>query len=187
MASKVELQNILKVKYGINKNISQPLSLDECERMLDLLEREPSAIKLIESFAQKNGILGRNNATFGRQRSLAENRLEALTQDYQELESSVQALEASSAALTNRKQQLEQEQQKLEVEVETLAATNRILDNKVEELTTANDRLKRDNKDLKNIVDAIRLRLARDTQELLKYEDSEIRKALIRLFRWTLG
>jgi hypothetical protein len=54
-------------------------------------------------------------------------------------------------------------------------------------LTEANTQLKKDNKDLKNIVDQIRLRLARDTKELLEYEDNEIRKALIRLFRWTLG
>ena len=44
-----------------------------------------------------------------------------------------------------------------------------------------------ENKDLKNLVDAIKLRLTKDIQELLKYEDSEIRKALIRLFQWTLG
>ena len=47
--------------------------------------------------------------------------------------------------------------------------------------------LKKDNKELKNVVDQIRLRLARDTKMLLQYEDSEIRKALIRMFRWTLG
>ena len=47
--------------------------------------------------------------------------------------------------------------------------------------------LKKDNKELKNVVDQIRLRLAHDTKMLLQYEDSEIRKALIRLFRWTLG
>ena len=56
-----------------------------------------------------------------------------------------------------------------------------------DELIDANTKLKKDNKDLKNIVDQIRLRLARDTKMLLEYEDSEIRKALIRLFRWTLG
>ncbi|MEQ9669030.1 hypothetical protein [Coleofasciculus sp. G2-EDA-02] len=56
-----------------------------------------------------------------------------------------------------------------------------------EELVDANEKLKKDNRDLTNIVDQIRLRLARDTKMLLEYEDSEIRKALIRLFRWTLG
>jgi hypothetical protein len=56
-----------------------------------------------------------------------------------------------------------------------------------DELAEANNQLKRDNKELKNIVDQIRLRLARDTKMLLQYEDSELRKAVIRLFRWTLG
>jgi hypothetical protein len=64
--------------------------------------------------------------------------------------------------------------------VDALASNNN-------ELLEANDQLKKDNKSLKNIVDAIRLRLARDTNELLKYEDNEIRKALIKLFKWTLG
>lgn len=56
-----------------------------------------------------------------------------------------------------------------------------------DELVDVNDQLKKENKDLKNIVDQIRLRLARDIDELLRYEDSELRKAMIRLFRWTLG
>jgi len=86
------------------------------------------------------------------------------------------------------------EQQALENQINELTADNKNLSLKVQtlitrndELSEANDRLKRDNKELKNVVDQIRLRLARDTKMLLQYEDSEIRKALIRLFRWTLG
>ncbi|HEY9833975.1 MAG TPA: hypothetical protein V6D26_25715, partial [Stenomitos sp.] len=55
------------------------------------------------------------------------------------------------------------------------------------ELSQVNEELKKDNKDLKNIIDAIKLRLAIDVKSLLRYEDSEIRKALIKLFNSTLG
>jgi chromosome segregation ATPase len=186
-ATKDELQEALKAKFGINKNISQPLSRADCEQLFNLLEREPSASKLVTAFAQKNGDLAVNNRTLGQRRSIAERRYEKLTVEYQELEAAVQNLEQSTTVLEQRKRQLEAEQQRLQADVQSLAATNQRLDQKVEELSTANDQLKKDNKDLKNIVDAIRLRLARDTQELLRYEDSEIRRALIRLFRWTLG
>jgi predicted RNase H-like nuclease (RuvC/YqgF family) len=64
--------------------------------------------------------------------------------------------------------------------VETLTSQNT-------ELTGANEQLKKDNKDLKNIVDQIKLQLARDTKALLQYEDNQIRRAVIKLFRWTLG
>ena len=73
------------------------------------------------------------------------------------------------------------------IENKTLSSKVQTLSTQNDELVDANEQLKKDNKDLKNIVDQIRLRLARDTKMLLEYEDSEIRKALIRLFRWTLG
>lgn len=194
MASKRELQDILKDRYGINKNISDALSAADCEQMLALLEQEPSALKLVEAFAEKNLSLGRNNAQYGQQRSRAERKLEALQVDYQQLEQSVQALEQSNAALADRKQQLDLQRQQLEAEIQALSSTNLRLESRVGDLseqnvdlTEANTQLKKDNKELKNIVDLIKLRLTRDTKELLKYEDSELRKMVIRLFRWTLG
>lgn len=47
--------------------------------------------------------------------------------------------------------------------------------------------LKKDNRDLKNTVDKIRLGLAQRIRDLLEYEDSEIRRALLTWFRGTLG
>jgi chromosome segregation ATPase len=194
MVSKDELQAVLKTKYGINKNISQPLNLEECDRLLDLLDREAGAVKLVESFAQKNSTLGGRNANYSKMHKQAERRLESLEVEYRELENSIQHLEASKSALESKKQQLEQEQERLETEVQNLSSTNLRLTTKVDDLATnndellkANDELKKDNRSLKNVVDAIRLRLARDTSELLKYEDNELRKALIRVFKWTLG
>lgn len=194
MASKDELQTILKEKFGINKNISQPLMKEECERLISILQSEPSAARLVESYAEKNSSLGRNNANIGGARSRAERKAEALQAEYLQLEKSIASKEEANIALEKRKRLLEEEQRKLEAEVQSLSSGNEALSSKVQSLTTQNDelavantQLKKENKDLKNIVDQIRLRLARDTKMLLQYEDNELRKALIRLFRWTLG
>jgi chromosome segregation ATPase len=187
MASKDQFQSVLKAKYGINKNISQALSKEECERLLDLLSLEPSAAKLVESFAVKNSSLGSNNAYYGRLKSKAEAELKSLQAEYQELETSISLIEADKLKLLDRKQQLEQEYAKLSTEVQQLSTKVETLSSQNVELIGANEQLKKDNKALKTFVDAIKLRLARDTKELLQYEDSQLRKAIIRLFRWTLG
>jgi len=201
MASKNEFQNALKEKFGINKNISQLLSKEECEKLLALLYSEPSAAKLVEFYADKNSSLGRNNANFAKARNQAERKFEALQVEYLQLEKSIVSIEEANTTLERRKELLEEEQRKLEAEVQSLYFKNQSLSSNIQTLTTKNDelnvkndelivantQLKKENKDLKNIVDQIKLRLARDTKELLQYEDSEIRKAVIRLFRWTLG
>ena len=68
----------------------------------------------------------------------------------------------------------------LEAQIKTLTAKN-------QELIKVNKILQKDNKDLKNIVDRIKLQLAIDTKQLLRYEDSELRKGVVKLFKWTLG
>ncbi|MFN6570886.1 hypothetical protein [Dendronalium sp. ChiSLP03b] len=87
-----------------------------------------------------------------------------------------------------------QEQEKSEAEIQRLSDTNKVLEMKIKtinshnnELIQANDQLKQDNKALKNLIDEIRLKLAINTKKLLQYEDSEIRKALIIMFKSTLG
>lgn len=194
MSSKQTLQNTLKEKYSINKNITQPLSAEDCQQLLVLLQNQPSAARLVESFIAKNSTLSQNNRYYGQRRRQAENRVEALNAEYRQLEKTIADLEKGKNVLGDRKQQLNEEQARLEQEVNRLASQNDTLASKVQTLTTENDelveaniQLKKDNKDLKNIVDQIRLRLARDTKMLLQYEDSEIRRAMIRLFRWTLG
>ncbi len=194
MALKNQLQTVLKENYGINKNLTQSLSLEDCENLLMLLNNYPSAEKLVESFVEKNNELSQNNRYYGQRRNQAEKKFEALQAEYQQTQKSIAELEKANKALQNRKGSLSVEQQQLETQIEQLAAKNQSLNSKIQTLTTendeligANDQLKRDNKELKNIVDQIRLRLARDTKMLLQYEDSELRKAMIRLFRWTLG
>ncbi|NJN59110.1 MAG: hypothetical protein HC879_17240 [Leptolyngbyaceae cyanobacterium SL_5_9] len=60
-----------------------------------------------------------------------------------------------------------------------LEANNRLID--------VNDQLKKDNKALKNLVDQIRLKITSDVKMLLRYEDSEIRRALMKWFKDTQG
>lgn len=194
MSSKGQLQTILKEQYGINKNITDSLSLEDCENLLVTLSSQPSTAKLVASFTEKNNELSKNNRYYGQQRSQAEKKFAKLQAEHEQLEKAIAEMEKTNEKLGDRKRNLSAEHEALESEINRLAAENQQLSSKVQTLTTrndelveANDQLKRDNKDLKNIVDQIRLRLARDTKMLLEYEDSEIRKALIRLFRWTLG
>ncbi|MBD1913510.1 MULTISPECIES: hypothetical protein [unclassified Leptolyngbya] len=194
MPSKSELQDLLKEKYGINKNISQSLTIEDCEQILGILQNQPSATRLVESFISKNSDLSQKNRNFGALRSQAEKKLEKLQLEYQELEKNIADLELAKESLGDRRQQLLQDHQSLESEINGLMAQNQELSSKVtflstqnNELVEANLQLKKDNKDLKNVVDQIRLKLAQDINLLLQYEDSEIRKAMIRLFRWTLG
>ena len=69
----------------------------------------------------------------------------------------------------------------------SLESKAKILASENEELIGANDKLKKDNKDLKNLVDAIRFKMAVDMKKLMKYEDSEIRNALVKWFKSTQG
>jgi chromosome segregation ATPase len=187
MVVKKELQNTLKDKYGINKNISDVLDREECEQLLQILESEPSAVKLVESYAQKNASLGNNNAYYSRMRNQAERKLEDTKAEYDKLHDSITKLE-------NKKKELEQNRQKLEAEMQNIILGNEQLADKVETLklkneglTKVNDDLKQENRSLKNIIDSIRLKLAQDTHELLQLDNSEIKAALVKLFKWTLG
>lgn len=65
MTSKRDLQDRLKDKYGINLNISQSLTTDDCETLLTLLDSQPSAAKLVTSFVSKNTNLSQNNRYYG--------------------------------------------------------------------------------------------------------------------------
>ena len=194
MASKNELQNQLKALYGINKNISESLSKAECETLIDRLQNETSFMKLVEAYVEKNTSLGKNNAAIGGARSRAERRSQELQAELKELEGSIEGLESTTQALTQRKQQLELDRVKLSAEIQEIVSQNQGLEQKVtqlnvltDELTDANDILKKDNKALKNQIDAIRLRLTQEVRHLLNYDNSEIRRALVKFLKSTLG
>ena len=61
------------------------------------------------------------------------------------------------------------------------------LTSKNQELTEVNSELQKDNKALKTYIDQIRLRLSLDMKQLLKFEDSEIRRELTKWFSKTQG
>lgn len=201
MQNKQELQAILKENYGINKNISDPLSVPECHRLLQLMRDETSVSTLTESLIAKNKELATNNRTLGQRRGGAERKrdralteIKALQDENTTLKQFIAELSQENTGLREDNRQLVEQSQSLEHEIAELRQKNQHLQTTVSDLSTknselaaANDELKRDNKELKNIVDQIKLRLAQDTRTLLQYEDSEIRKALIQLFRWTLG
>jgi chromosome segregation ATPase len=219
MAAKSELQGLLKDRYGINKNISRALTDVECQRLMALLEAEPSALKLVDSFIAKNRDLAINNQLYGKQRNQALARYEQAQAEYLALEASIVEIENSNEGLAarkreleleakrkiaeinqtkveleNQKRQLEQESAILEKQVANLKARSQDLEGQVRnlssektELAKANHELQKDNKRLKNIVDAIRLKFSKDVNQLLQYEDSEIRKALVKLYKSTLG
>ncbi|MBD2251451.1 hypothetical protein [Nostoc parmelioides] len=99
-----------------------------------------------------------------------------------------------TAKINQLNQSYQQEQQKYTYEIQNLSDTNKVLDTKLQnaniqnnELVQANKQLQNDNKALKNLIDEIRLKLAINTKQLLQYEDSELRKALIHMFKSTLG
>jgi chromosome segregation ATPase len=194
MASKKDLQDELKSHYGINKNISDALSLQECQDMMTLLESESSAARLVEAFISKNVELGNNNKRIGQQRAQAEKKLDATQKEYNDLQISIKQIENSNLGLVERKKAIEEATKALEVEIKTLTERSQSLEKIVttlksekQELVTVNDELKKDNKRLKNLVDAIRLKFSKDVNKLLQYDDSEIRKALVKMYKSTLG
>ena len=75
----------------------------------------------------------------------------------------------------------------IEKELTNLIEQNRELIAKQEKLIKANHALQKDNKNLKNIVDAIKLRFTIETKHLLKLENSELKQGLIKLLHTTLG
>jgi hypothetical protein len=79
-------------------------------------------------------------------------------------------------------------------EIEVKALENQDLSQKAvslvvekEKLVKVNEELKKDNKDLKNLVDRIKLQIAIDVRKLMQYEDSEIKRALSKWFKGSQG
>ena len=86
---------------------------------------------------------------------------------------------AQKGMVTKRSKELEgkaAENSQLHSQVQVLATEK-------DELAGANEKLKRDNKALKNLIDQIKLKIALDVGSLMKLEDSEIRKALLKWFK----
>ncbi len=185
----VNYQSLLKEKYGINKNVSNVLSRAELEALWQKLEHESEFHKLIQSLIRKNQELANNNKQLGGARWRAERSLSQLQGNYKTLKVSYRDLEQQLTAMDAQTPSSAPPQ-----ELGPLLKTNQALTQKLEKLESTNqdlkavnDELKKDNKDLKTIVDKVRLDLARRTRELLTYEDHELRKAMVRMFKGILG
>lgn len=79
------------------------------------------------------------------------------------------------------------ENQDLQNQTKILDSENINLAQTNQKLTQVKDQLEQDNRRLKNLVDAIRLRITIDGGKLLQYEDSEIRRALSKWFKGMQG
>ena len=75
----------------------------------------------------------------------------------------------------------------LQNQTKILDSQNSKLSKTNEQLTVVKDQLEKENRNLKNLIDAIRLRITIDGGKLLQYEDSEIRKALSKWFKGIQG
>jgi septal ring factor EnvC (AmiA/AmiB activator) len=193
--SKSELQTILKNKYKINKNISGDLTEDECRQVLSILARGHIGFeKLLSTYADKNGNLSKNNAFYGRQRSVAEKKSTQLQQECDELQKTIAEMEHKKSQLSDRKTILSLEHQNLEKQVRKLEAENLQFSSQISQLDSANHKLakvnhelKQDNKRLKNLVDAIRLNLSKSIKGILGNDENEIKMALAKLYKSLLG
>ena len=93
-----ELRNI----YGINKNISKPLTASQKEELLYLLENNKTVLELTKSFVVKNNELANNNRNYGRQRSNAVKKLEEERDRNEKLNNEVAQLKYELIELKNQ-------------------------------------------------------------------------------------
>jgi hypothetical protein len=128
------------------------------------------------------------------------NQLELLKREYQadikqrDLQLALLKKQVTGADSPEQAQQIELMQQQYRVVIEQYESQNQQLSARVKELevdnrslTKVNTELKKDNKSLKNIVDSIRLQLAKDMKGVLKNQDSDLRQAILKLFKSTQG
>lgn len=203
MLSKSEIQTVLKDKYKINKAITNALQRTECQELLDTLEEGKSVFlqKLIQSFAETNSTLGKNNRILGQQRSRLEKKYKKIEQECQELQGKISDLEIRKNKLKSIETNLSEDNRKIEQEIDELKAQKQELQKRLhtaqkekqeissknKQLIDVNGVLKRENRDLKNINDALRLKFAQEMARLMNLENSEIRKGLLKLVHLISG
>jgi len=141
------------------------------------------ALKLIDFKQDPNELtIRRASSKFAGAELLNRQRLQAaqkglVTKRNKEIQRYITQIEEISKKITGSN---EEEAAELESQI-------RELKNNISKLVKTNDLLKKDNKNLKNIVDEIRLKLTIEFKHLLKLENSDIKKRIIRLLKSTLG
>lgn len=101
---------------------------------------------------------------------------------------------AQKGVVTKKSHEIERQKVQFTAEIAELGDQNKKLDQQVkdlyenhENLRQVNELLKQDNKYLKNLIDAIRLKLTQDTRDILKLKDIEMRQAVAKLFKSSRG
>lgn len=102
-----------------------------------------------------------------------------------------QRLQAAQKAMVTKRSKtvniLAQENKRIVAENQQLKQEQPALNDEYEKLKQINLELQKDNKALQTYINQIQLRLALDVKKLLKFEDSEIRKELVKWFARTQG
>lgn len=100
------LANKLKEEYLINKNVSDALSLEQKQEILDLLESNESVFRLVQAFVDKNNELGNNNRKFGKQRNQAHRELDRQLEKNNQLATDLSQLRAEFIAFRRQTYEL---------------------------------------------------------------------------------
>jgi len=95
-----------------------------------------------------------------------------------------QRLQAAQKGMVTKKAKEIEGKEKLNSQLQSQV---KVLASEKDELAESNDLLKKDNKALKNLIDQIKLKIAIDVKNLMRYEDSELRRALAKWFKSTQG
>lgn len=101
---------------------------------------------------------------------------------------------AQKGMVTKKNNALDSQKQQFSIVIEKFGEQKQELDKKLkdadverEKLIEINNLLKQDNKYLKNLIDAIRLELTQNLYVILKSKNSDIRQAVAKLIKSTLG
>ncbi|MGK7910202.1 MAG: hypothetical protein AB4050_01785 [Synechococcus sp.] len=174
MATKNTYQNTLKKDFGINKNISEALTEEQCKELLERLQNDDGTLNLVRSFIGKNKELSKNNSQYGRQREDAKRKLEALRIEFDNYKAADDGgKETVPVELTEDMKALQDENTQLKLELSALKANN--------------DDLMRDNRHLSNLVNLIKLRTTQGIRKMISGPDSEVKRELAKFLESTLG
>ncbi len=114
-------------------------------------------------------------------------RLKDLEKEREELQKKNSQLSKLKTTVPSERQQLVKQVKTLEEQKLQLSSKVKQLDASNNELVKVNHELKKDNKRLTDLVDAIRLNLSKNVKDILRSEESEIKKVLAKIYQSLLG
>jgi chromosome segregation ATPase len=115
-------------------------------------------------------------------RALQSERSAILASKY-DLEVQVKELQDYISKLETQIQEFQTTILSLHVKIEGLERVNQDLERKIDKILAVNSGLMKDNRLLRNLVDQIKLKLVRDMNNLLRYDDAQIRKEIFKIIQ----